>query len=117
MYFNDLFHEKDKILFENDEEIEINKDKGEKKIGPLKLFSKCVKYLLDYSGGNTKLDGKNKNICKLFCLGYIRAYCSKFIDLIDSGSSNLEDASKIIKEINGSKGLSKIISFYDWKAI
>ena len=115
MYFNDVFHGKDKMLFENDEEIEDNK--GEKKIGPLKLFSKCVKYLLDYNKGNTKLDGKNKNICKLFCLGYIRAYCSKYIDLIDSGSPNLEDAAKIIKEINNSKGLSKIISFYVWKAI
>ena len=115
MYFNDVFHGKDIILLENDEEIEDNK--GEKKIGPLKLFNKCVKYLLDYNKGNTKLDGKNKNICKLFCIGYIRVYCWKFIDLIDSGSPHLEDASKIIKEINNSKSLSKIISFFVWKAI
>ena len=115
IYFNDLFRGKEKILFENDEEAEDKKP--ENITGPLKLFSKCIKYLLDYNKGNAKLDGKNKNICKLFCLGYIRAYCSTFIDLIDSGSPNLKDSSKIIKEINNSKGLSKIISFYVWKAI
>jgi hypothetical protein len=73
--------------------------------------------LNDYNKGNDKLDGKNKNICKLFCLGYIRAYCYTFIDLIDSGSSNLESATKIINEINNSKSFSKMISFYVWKVI
>jgi hypothetical protein len=73
--------------------------------------------LLDYCKSNEKLEGKNKNMCKLFCHGYIRAYCYKFIDLIDSDSSNIEDATKIIKEINNSKDLIKNISFYAWKAI
>ena len=122
MYFNDIFHGKEKILFENDEGEEDKKAKEEdkkleKRIGPLKLFNKCVKYLSDYKKGNNKLDGKNKNICKLFCLGYLRAYCNKFIDLIDSNSQNLKDISKIINEINNSKELSKIISFYVWKNI
>ena len=122
MYFHDIFHGKEKLLFENDEGDEDKKAKDEdkkveKKIGPLKLFSKCVRYLIDYNKGNNKLDGKNKNICKLFCLGYIRAYCSTFIDLIDTGSPNLKDPTKIINEINNSKDLSKIISFYVWKAI
>ena len=68
--------------------------------------------MLDYCKGNEKLEGKNKNMCKLFCLGYIRAYCYKFIDLIDSDSSNIEDATKIIKEINNSIDSIKNISFY-----
>ena len=129
MYFHDIFHGKEKMLFENDEGEEDKKSKEEdkkakgedkkleKRIGPLKLFNKCVKYLIDYKKGNNKLEGKNKNICKLFCLGYLRAYCSTFIDLIDSNSKNLKDISKIINEINNSKELSKIISFYVWKAI
>ncbi len=127
MYFHDIFLGKDKMLFENDEGDKNTKEedkntkeedkKKEKRIGPLKLFSKCVKYLIDYNKGNSKLEGKNKNICKLFCLGYIRAYCSTFIDLIDSSSPNLKDAKKIINEINNSKSLSEIISFYVWKAI
>ena len=47
-------------------------------MGPLKLFKNCVKILNDYCKGNDKLNEKNKNICKLFCLGYIRAYCYMF---------------------------------------
>ena len=135
MHFHDIFHGKEKILFENDDDEdkktkgEDKKTKDEKKIakaeekkikkstGPFKLFNKCIKYLNDYNKGNDKLDGKNKNICKLFCLGYIRAYCYTFIDLIDSGSSNLENATKIINEINNSKSFSKMISFYVWKVI
>ena len=142
MYFHDIFHGKEKILFENDDDEdkkskdeekktndEDKKIKLEKKIskaeekkikkstGPLKLFTKCIKYLIDYNKGNDKLDGKNKNFCKLFCLGYIRAYCYTFIDLIDSGSSNLESPTKIINEINNSKIFSKMISFYVWKVI
>ena len=128
MYFYDIFHGKDKILFDNDEDEEKKDEKKlknegkkeEKKMGPLKLFNKCVKYLLDYNKDkekNEKFEGKNKNMCKLFCLGYIRGYCFKFIDLIDSESPNLGNASKIIKEINNSKDLIKNISFYAWKAI
>jgi len=122
IYFYDISHGKETILFDNDDD-DKNKDnkdkdkKNEKKIGPLKLFNKCVKYLLDYNKEIEKFEGKNKNICKLFCLGYIRAYCNKFIDLVDSESPNLGDASKIIKEINNSKDLTKNISFYVWKAI
>ncbi len=123
MYFNDIFSGKEKLLFDNDDDEDKdkkskNEDKKEGKIiGPLSLFNKCVKYLLDYNKGNKKLEGKIKNLCKLFCLGYIRAYCYKFIDLIDLDSPNLGDISKIIKEINNSKELTKNISFYIWKAI
>ena len=97
IYFHDIFHGKVKMLFENDEGDDDKKSKEddkkiEKKVGPLKLFNKCVKFLIDYNKGNSKLDGKNKNFCKLFCLGYIRAYCNTFIDLIDSRSPNLENA-------------------------
>ena len=117
IYFYDISHGKETILFDNNDEDKNKDKKDEQKIGPLKLFNKCVKYLLDYNKENKKFEGKNKNICKLFCLGYIRAYCNKFIDLLDSGSPNLGDATKIIKEINNSKDLTKNISFYVWKAI
>ena len=133
IYFSDVFRGKDKMLFENNEGDEDKKlkdenknneeedkkkeKKTEKRIGPLKLFNRCVRFLIDYNKGSDKLNGRNKNICKLFCLGYIRAYCFKFIDLINSRSPNLENASKIIKEINDSKDLSKIISYFVWKVI
>ena len=59
----------------------------------------------------------NKNISKLFCIGYIRAYCYTFTNLIFPGSSNLKNSSKIINEINNSKALEKIISYYVRKTI
>ena len=59
----------------------------------------------------------NKNISKLFCIGYIRAYCYTFTNLIFPGSTNLKNSSKIINEINNSKALEKIISYYVWKTI
>ena len=117
MYFYDISHGKETILFDNDDDDKNKDKKAEQKIGPLKLFNKCVKYLLDYNKEIEKFEGKNKNICKLFCLGYIRAYCNKFIDLVDSESPNLGDVTKIIKEINNSKDFTKNISFYVWKAI
>ena len=114
MYFNDIFNGKEKLLFDNNDEED---KKTKKSTGPLKLFNKCIKYLSDYNKRIEKFSGKNKNICKFFCLGYIRAYCYKFIDLINSDSSNLENATKIINEINNSKEFRKIISFYIWKII
>ena len=114
MYFNDIFNGKHKIVLDNDDEED---KKANKAMGPLKLFSNCIKYLNDYIKKNNKIDGLNKNISKLFCLGYIRAYCYKFTDLIYPGSPNLENSSKIINEINNSKALVKIISYYVWKTI
>ena len=108
MYFNNILQIKEKINLDNDEE--------EHFVGPLLLFKKCVKYLNDYLVSK-KLDGKNKNICKLFCIGYIRAFCYKFINLIDLSSRKLGDMNKIIQEINNSKSVSKIISFYILKIL
>ena len=114
MYFHDIFYEKEKFLLDNDD----NEDKEAKKsMGPLKLFNNCVKILNDYYKGKNQLNDKNKNMCKLFCLGYIRAYCYMFTKLIYPGSSNLGNSSKIIKEINNSKALTNIISLYIWKTI
>ena len=109
MYFNNIFHGKEIILFENDEETP--------NYGPLKLFKESIKMLNNYKKGSRNLEGKNKNICKLFCIGYIRAYCYTFINLIDSCSPKLDKPSKIISEVNNAKSLKKIISFYIWKII
>jgi len=109
MYFNNIFHAKEKILFENDEE--------NPNYGPLKLFKECIQMLNSYKKKSKNLEGKNKNICKLFCIGYIRAYCYTFINLMDSCSPKLVKPIKIISEVNNAKSLKKIISFYIWKII
>ena len=114
MYFHDIFNGKQKLLLDNDDEED---KKSNKSFGPLKLFSNCIKYLNDFIKKSNKLDELNKNISKLFCIGYIRAYCYTFTNLMYPGSSNLSNPSKIIDEINNSKALTKIISYYVWKTI
>ena len=111
IYFNNILHSYNNILFEFDE------DKNKENVGPLKLFQNCIIFLNLYNKGNYNNGNGNKNLCKLFCIGYIRAYCYKFIQLIDSCSPQLEKSTKIIAEINKSKSLNKVISFYIWKII
>ena len=111
--FHNIFHDKEKILFENDQE----KPKDHPPYGPLKLFKECVKYLNKYLNEIKKLNNKNKNICKLFCIGYIKSFCYTFINLIESCSPNLEDVSKIIKEINKGGTMKEIIKLYIYKII
>ena len=111
MYFNNVLNSKEEeepILFDNDEEKPLK--------GPLKLFSECVVFLNDLKNNND-LKGANKNLCKLFSIGYIKSYCYNFIKLLDSCDTRLGKSSKIISEINKAEGLSKIISFYIRKII
>ena len=112
MYFNNLFYGKEKISIENDEE--------KPNIGPLKLFKDCLKFLNKLNKESKKYEGKNKNISKLFCIGYIKAYCYTFINLLDTcnlESDNNLKIKKIIDAVNNGINLNKIISFYIWKII
>ena len=108
MYFNNLFQKN--ILFEY-----IKEKNGCS--GPLGLFKRCLKLLNSYKEDKLNNEKENKNLALLFCIGYIRAYCYKFIQLIDSGSSHLAEKGKIISIINNFKSLRQIISFYVFKII
>ena len=83
----------------------------------LKIFKDCIANLEEYNDPK-KNKNKNKNISKLFSIGYIKAYCYKFINFIFNDDKNsIKDYSKIIKEINSSKTASKIIILYIYKII
>jgi len=112
MFLDNIFNSKDKNLLENQEE-----DKQNDFYGPLKIFKDCIKFLNSYLNGNKNDENKNINLCKLFCIGYIKSFCYTYIKLIDSCSPNLENKKIIISEINNSKSLSKILSLYLWKII
>ena len=77
----------------------------------MKLLNKLVKYLSEYNKVTDKLKDMNKIICKFVCLGYTSTYCYKFFELLNSGSSNLENPVKIIHEINRYRKFSIIVSF------
>jgi hypothetical protein len=84
---------------------------------PLKVFKDCIKNLEDYNDKN-KNKNKNKNICKLFCIAYIKTFCYKFIKFIDKEEKDkIKDPLTIIKVINSSEALTKIITLYIYKII
>ena len=49
---------------------------------PLEIFEYCVNFLYIYNFTD-KLDGEIKHIIKLYCIGYIKAYCYTFIKMIE----------------------------------
>ena len=112
MYFDNIFNGENKIFLDLEDY-----NKENKKIkGPLKLFEDCINCLIDYKN-NKNFKEKNKNICKLFCLGYIKAYCYTFINLSELSSPYLNEKSNIIEKVNNAGILAKNISFYIGKII
>lgn len=84
---------------------------------PLNVFKKCIINLDEYNDKNST-DDKNKNISKLFSIGFIKTFCFMFINFIEKNENDkLKNPSKIIKEINKSKTSSKIITLYIYKII
>ena len=84
---------------------------------PLNVFKKCIINLDEYNDKNSN-ENKNKNISKLFCIGFIKTYCYMFINFIEKNENDkLKNPTKIIKEINKSKTASKIITLYIYKII
>ena len=84
----------------------------------LKVFKNSIKNLDEYKD-KKKNNDKNKNICKLFCIGYIKTFCYNFINFIknENEKDKIKDPIKIIQEINSSKTVSKIITLYIYKII
>jgi hypothetical protein len=84
---------------------------------PLKIFKECIKYLDNYNNKKENNE-QNKDICKLFCIGYIKTFCYKFIDFIyKKENDKIKDEIKIINVINSHKKVAKIITLYIYKII
>ena len=115
IFFDNILSGQKNKIFLDDGEIKENKEKNVV-LGPLKLFSDCINYLNKFK--NKRFEKRNKNLCKLFCIGYIKAYCYKFINLYEfKNQINNEKILKIINVINNSDSLCNIISIYIWKII
>jgi len=91
-------------------------DKGNKEL-PLPIFKDCLSFLKDLIKHGNVFEKDNKNITKLFCISYIKAFCFKFISLISQNSTKIKNQSKIIEVINESKNMRKIVSLYLFKII
>ena len=83
----------------------------------MKVFKNCIKNLDEYNDKN-KNKNKNKNIAKLFCIGFIKTFCYKFIQFLEKNEKDkIKNPKAIIDEIDKSKTASKIITLYIYKII
>ena len=107
----------DNIITEKNKE-EKNKEEKNKIIPleeePLSVFKSCIKNLDEFLDKKKHKD-KNKNICKLFSIGYIKTFCYNFINYLEK--DKISEPLKIINEINEKEKVSKIITLYIYKII
>lgn len=67
---------------------------------PFTIFQDCVKYLVEYTNNKLLEKYKNKEFCKIFCLGYIKTFCFVFIKMFKANEPKWKDPLTIIKFIN-----------------
>ena len=84
---------------------------------PLEILKDCIAFLNYYILKPGKEDSKLKEICKLFCLGYIKTYCYNFIKMLSVKKPNCKDPKKIIEIINGKEPIYKMIHIYIYKIL
>ena len=107
--------EKNSIIYLN---TYLNKRKNTSLDGePLEIYEECVKFLSDYM--KDRLHNKSVNITKLYCFGYIKVFCFKFISMLDEFKPKFKDPNRIIKSINniGTDNLKNMILLYILKII
>ena len=109
---------------------EIKGNNNEKKLVPLDLeeepftiLKDCYQFLNDYINTPGKFDSQKKEICKLYCIGYIKTYIYKFAKALeddkykDKYPKNIRDFIKRdVKEKEENKIL-KIMRLYFYKIL
>jgi hypothetical protein len=129
LYFfeKNSFHYLENII-NSETEIEIineKKEKGKKRLIvkldniPLDIFKNCYEFLDKYIFKPKELNSqKLLDICKLFCISYIKSYIYIFIKSFEEKENpKFNDAEKIIDEINGNNPIFKMIRIYIYKIL
>ena len=113
------FFEKSSLIYLNNI-LEESKNIDEGSGNPLEIFEDCVKFLVKYNFTD-KLSAEIKHIRKLFCIGFIKVYCYKFIKMIDENNPKLNDPLSIVnileKLSDKEKKMNEIIKLYIYKTI
>ena len=90
---------------------------------PLTIFKDCYGFLNDYISNPEKFDSQKKEICKLYCLGYIKTFIYKFTKALEDDKYKNKYPDKIrdfIKRDDKEKKenkLLKIIRLYFYKIL
>ena len=82
---------------------------------PLEILKKCITFLEYYYNKSEKIASKLKELCKLFCMGYIKTYCYTFIETFNDVKTKFKDPKKIVDIINGEHIIHKMIRIYIYK--
>jgi len=70
------------------------KEKNNEEDEPFEVYKSCLEFFNFYISKPDKLASKLKEICKLFCIAYLKTYNSNFINILDSfRNSNFESDS------------------------
>ena len=107
------FFEKNSLNYLNSRQAEKIKLEDE----PIEILKECYKILEYYIFEPKKLDSKLKDICILFCLGYIKTYIYTFIKTFGDKEPKFKDSKKIISFINGDKSIYKMIRIFIYRIL
>jgi len=103
IYFNGILNKKSKSVFLEDE--------------PLEILKECLKYIGNYLKNQNESKIKAKEICKIFCLAYIKTFCYTFIKMSGDDKSKVDDPIKIIEVLNTDNTINKMIRLYIYKIL
>ena len=84
----------------------------------LVILEECIKYLDEYKSGTENNDNKLKELCKLFCLSYIKGYCYIFINLFNDDIKNkCKEPKTVINIINKENPIYKMMRLFIYKIL
>ena len=112
-YLNNIINSKKEIKKDNKKQTVLIKLEDE----PLDILKECYKVLDYYIFEPKKLDKKLKEICILFCLGYIKTYIHTFIKTFEDKETKFKESKKIIEFINGDNSIYKMIRIFIYKIL
>jgi len=110
-YLNNIINSKKEIKKNDKKQTIVIKLEDE----PLDILKDCYKILDYYIFEPKKLDNKLKEICILFCLGYIKTYIHTFIKAFEDKEPKFKDSKKIIDFINGDNSIYKMMRIFIYK--
>ena len=84
----------------------------------LVILEECIKYLDEYKSGTENNDNKLKELCKLFCLSYIKGYCYIFINLFNDDIKNkCKEPKTVINIIKKENPIYKMMRLFIYKIL
>ena len=96
--------------FEKEENINIEDE-------PLLILMECIKFLENYISKPEDMENKLKDLCKLFCLSYIKIYCYIFINMFNNPKPKYKNPKKVIDIIKDNKPICKMMRIYIYKIL